>query len=321
MKVLLTGSTGYIGKRLKKLLLQDQDIDLRLYVRDKSKLQLDQNDNVEIFEGDTFDKAKLKEALNGVDTAYYLIHSLDNEEYKDLDKKSAQNFIEIAEACGVKKIIYLGGLGVKDQNTSEHLLSRIETGEILSSSKSVQTIWIRAGVIIGSGSTSFEIIRSLVEKLPIMTTPIWVSTKAQPIAVEDVLRYLCSSLKLPEEKNLVIDIGSEQLTYKEMMEQTAQVLKLKRTLVPVPFLSIDLSSHWLRIFTPVQFSVVKALIEGLKSEVLIQNDNASKYFPMINPMPYKRAVKKAINDIETNLVASRWCSSNCDDIDCKDPCK
>ncbi len=310
MKVLLTGSTGYIGRRLKKRLLQDHDVDLRLLVRDKRKLSSFALENSEVVEGDTFDIDKLRIALRDVDVAYYLIHSLNSKDYKDLDKKSAQNFIDIAQECGVKKIIYLGGLGIKDENTSEHLLSRIETGEILSSSDTVQTIWIRAGVIIGSGSTSFEIIRNLVEKLPIMTTPTWVSTKAQPIAIEDVLRYLYGSLKLKKEENIIIDIGSEQLTYKEMMKQTAQVLRLKRYLIPVPFLSINLSSYWLNIFTPIPFSVAKSLIKGLKSEVIIQNDNAKKYFPMITPIPYKRAVLKAKNEIESHQVVSRWCDSD-----------
>jgi uncharacterized protein YbjT (DUF2867 family) len=235
-----------------------------------------------------------------------LIHSLSNENYKDLDKISAQNFLDIAQECNVKRVIYLGGLGVKNDSTSTHLLSRIETGEILSSSNSVQTIWLRAGVIIGSGSASFEIIRNLTEKLPIMTTPRWVDTKAQPIAVEDVLEYLHSSLYLQESKNLMIDIGSEQLSYKEMMEKTAKALDLKRMLIPLPFMSINISSYWLNLFTPVPFSIAKALIEGLKSEVVIQNDNAKKYFPNIKPISYESAVKNAIKEIEENQVISRW---------------
>ncbi|RXK14184.1 epimerase [Halarcobacter mediterraneus] len=306
MKVLLTGSTGYIGRRLKRKLLENKEITLRVYVRNKKTLSKDINKNFEIFEGDTFDKEKLKKALTGIDVAYYLIHSLSRDNYKDLDKISAQNFIDIAQQCGVKKVIYLGGLGVKNEQTSEHLLSRIQTGEILSSKKDIQTIWIRAGVIIGSGSTSFEIIRNLTEKLPIMTTPKWVNTKAQPIAVDDVLKYLEQSLYLKEKKNLIIDIGSEQLTYKQMMLLTAKVLKLKRIIIPLPFLSINLSSYWLNLFTPVQFKVAKALIEGLKSEVIIQNNNARKYFPGINPLSYEKAVKKAVKEIKMNQVISRW---------------
>ncbi|MDT8338067.1 MAG: SDR family oxidoreductase [Sulfurimonas sp.] len=306
MKVLLTGANGYIGRRLKNILKNQKNVELRVFVRNKNSFSEDKNKNIEIVEGDTFDKESLKRALQGVDTAYYLIHSLSKENYKDLDKLSAQNFIDAAEECGVKRVIYLGGLGVKNSDTSKHLLSRIETGEILSSSNSVQTIWVRAGVIIGSGSASFEIIRNLVEKLPVMITPKWVDTYAQPIAVDDVVSYLLSSLYLEYDKNLVVDIGAKKMMYKEMMLETAEALGLKRYLFAVPFMSITLSSYWLNLFTPVPFSVAKALIEGLKSEVTIQNENAEKYFANITPMSYIDAVKKAVLEIEQNQVISRW---------------
>lgn len=305
MKVLLTGSTGYIGRRLKQELLNDENIELKLLVRNKKSIS-SLNENAQVVEGDTFNKESLKEALKDVEVAYYLIHSLSNENYKDLDKISAQNFVDIANECGVKRIIYLGGLGVKNENTSEHLLSRIETGEILSSNKNLQTIWLRAGVIIGSGSASFEIIRNLTEKLPIMTTPKWVNTKAQPIAVSDVLSYLYNSLYLDVKENLIVDIGSEQLSYKNMMLKTAKVLGLKRILITLPFMSINLSSYWLNLFTPVPYAVAKALVEGLKSEVIIQNDHAKKYFPNIIPISYEEAVSNAIKEIEANQVISRW---------------
>ncbi len=305
MKILLTGSTGYIGRRLKQKLLNDENIELKLLVRNKKSVS-SVDKNVEIIEGDTFDKESLRQALKDVEIAYYLIHSLSNENYKDLDKTSAQNFLDVANECGVKRIIYLGGLGVKNENTSEHLLSRIETGEILSSNKNVQTIWVRAGVIIGSGSASFEIIRNLTEKLPVMTTPKWVDTKAQPIAVNDVLSYLHNALYLDMKENLIVDVGSEQLSYKNMMLKTAKALGLKRYLITLPFMSINLSSYWLNLFTPVPYAVAKALIEGLKSEVVIQNDNAKKYFPNITPISYEDAVKNAIKEIENNQVISRW---------------
>ena len=305
MKILLTGSTGYIGRRLKQKLLEDKNIKLRLLVRNKKSV-CELEKKVEIIEGDTFNKDALKIALQDVDTAYYLIHSLSNENYKDLDKISAQNFLDIANECGVKRIIYLGGLGVKNEHTSEHLLSRIETGEILSSNKNVQTIWFRAGVIIGSGSASFEIIRNLTEKLPVMTTPKWVNTMAQPICIDDVLSYLQEAITLDTKENLIVDIGSKALTYKEMMIGTANALGLKRIIVPLPFMSINISSYWLNLFTPVPFSVAKALIEGLKSEVTIQNDNAKKYFPNIVPISYEDSVRNAIKEIEENQVISRW---------------
>ncbi len=313
MKVLLTGSTGYIGRRLKKKLLEDKNIDLRLLVRNINGLSSDVANNVEIIQGDTFDTESLKIALKDVDIAYYLIHSLNKDNYKDLDRLSAQNFLDIAVSCNVKRIIYLGGLGVKNSDTSEHLLSRIETGEILSSNKNIQTIWIRAGIIIGSGSASFEIVRNLTEKLPVMTTPKWVDTKAQPVAVDDVLLYLQNSLYLQTTDNLVVDIGSEKLSYKNMMLKTAKVLGLKRVIIPLPFMSINISSYWLNLFTPVPFSVAKALIEGLKSEVVIQNDNAKKYFPNITPISYEEAVSNAIKEIENDQVISRW-NDNFDNV-------
>jgi uncharacterized protein YbjT (DUF2867 family) len=306
MKVLLTGANGYIGRRLKHLLLEHTDIELKIFVRNKKSLSKEVVQRYEVIEGDTFDIEALKKALEGVDAAFYLIHSLNKEDYKNLDKISAQNFIETAELCGVKRVIYLGGLGVKNENTSKHLLSRLETGEILSSSKKVQTIWIRAGVIIGSGSASFEIIRNLVEKLPLMITPKWVNTYAQPIAVDDVIKYLVSSLYLDYGTNITVDIGSKKMTYKDMMLQTAAALGLKRHLIPVPFMSINLSSYWLNLFTPVPFTVAKALVEGLKSEVTIQNNNAKKYYPDIKPISYTEAVKKAVYEIEQNQVISRW---------------
>lgn len=253
MKVLLTGANGYIGRRLKNLLKDQKDIELRVFVRNKNSFSEDKNKNIEIIEGDTFDKEALKRALQGVDTAYYLIHSLSKDNYKDLDRLSAQNFIDVAEECGVKRVIYLGGLGVKNSDTSEHLLSRIETGEILSSSTAVQTLWVRAGVIIGSGSASFEIIRNLVEKLPVMITPKWVDTYAQPIAVDDVINYLFSSLYLEHDKNLVVDIGAKKMMYRDMMLETAEALGLKRYLIAVPFMSITLSSYWLKSFYTCSF--------------------------------------------------------------------
>lgn len=306
MNVLLTGSTGYIGRRLKQKLLENPNINLSLLVRNKNTVSVHSKKSIKIIQGDTFNKQSLHEALEGIEVAFYLIHSLNNENYKNLDRISAQNFIDVAASCGVKKVIYLGGLGVKNEHTSQHLLSRIETGEILSSNPKVQCIWVRAGVIIGSGSASFEIIRNLVEKLPVMTTPKWVSTKAQPIAVEDVLKYLESSIDLNYTENIIVDIGCEQLSYGDMILQTAQVLGLRRYLLKVPYMSINISSYWLNIFTPVPFSVAKALIEGLESEVIIQNDNAQRFFPNIQPMDYKSAVAQAIKEIEQNQVISRW---------------
>lgn len=303
MKVLLTGANGYIGRRLKQTLLHE-DITLRLLVRNPKSL--DPDVGVEVAQGDTFDPESLDRALEGVDVAYYLIHSLQHKNYKELDRQSAQNFLDAAIRQGVKRIIYLGGLGVKE-HASEHLLSRIETGKVLSSQlDKIQTIWLRAGVIIGSGSASFEIIRHLTEKLPVMVTPKWVNTLAQPIGVDDVIAYLNASKDLDVKDNLVVDIGSEKMTYKEMMLGCADVLGLKRWIFPLPVLTINLSSYWLNFFTPVPFTVARSLIEGLSSEVVIQNEHAKKYFSNIKPMGFQAAVQRAIQKMEENQVFSRW---------------
>ena len=303
MKVLLTGANGYIGRRLKQTLL-NEDVSLRLLVRNPKSLDPDLG--VEVAKGDTFDSASLERALEGIDIAYYLIHSLQHKNYKELDRQSAQNFLDAAIKKGVKRIIYLGGLGVKE-HASEHLLSRIETGEILSSKPDqIETVWIRAGVIIGSGSSSFEIIRHLTEKLPVMVTPKWVKTLAQPIGVDDVITYLNASKDLAIKGNLVVDIGSEKMTYKEMMLGCASALGLRRWIFPLPVLTINLSSYWLNFFTPVPYTVARSLIEGLSSEVVIQNDHAQQYFPHIHPIGFEAAVRKSIQEMEENQVFSRW---------------
>jgi len=303
MKVLLTGANGYIGRRLKEKLLTEE-VSLRLLVRNPKSLS--PNIKAEVFQGDAFNIVSLEEALEGIDVAYYLIHSLQEKNYRELDKQSAQNFLDAAIKKKVKKIIYLGGLGIKE-HASTHLLSRIETGEILSSKEGeIETIWIRAGVIIGSGSASFEIIRHLTEKLPVMVTPKWVKTLAQPIGVDDVVAYLLAAKDLSLEENIVVDIGSQKMTYKEMMLSCAQALGLRRWIFPLPILTIQLSSYWLNFFTPVPYNVARSLIEGLSSEVIVQNDNAKKYFPSITPMSFDKAVKKAIQEMEENQVFSRW---------------
>ncbi len=304
MKVLLTGAAGYIGRRLKHRLLKDEDIELRLFV--KKGQALSQKQNIEVVEGSTFDIESLDTALRGIDVAYYLIHSMESKNFREMDKKSAQNFLDACVRAGVKRIIYLGGLGEKE-SASEHLLSRIEMGETLSQKEGVvQTIWFRAGVIIGSGSASFEIIRHLVEKLPFMITPKWVNTLCQPSAERDVIEYLALAAKLEYDKNVIVDIGAKAMSYRELLEGYAKAAGLKRTVVPVPFFSPKLSSYWLTLMTPVPYSVAAALIEGLKSEVVVKNNMAQKLFGQIKPMSYHEAVKMAIDEIQNAQVISRW---------------
>lgn len=313
MNILLTGANGYIGRLLKRELLKDSGIHLRLLVRNANTQSPQSRERCEIIQGNTFDEESLYKALEGIDVAYYLIHSLSHKNFKELDRRSAENFLEAAIRAGVKRIIYLGGLGVKE-NASEHLLSRIETGEILSSRPDViQCIWIRAGVIIGSGSASFEIIRNLTQKLPVMITPKWVKTMAQPVGVQDVIAYLRDSRDVNTDQNLMVDIGCEAMSYGDMMRGVAEVMGLKRRLIPVPVLTPNLSSYWLMFFTPVPFTVAKSLIEGLSSEVTIQNDAAKSYFD-IHPVSFKEAVAIALQEIESNQVYARWSDAGDGDI-------
>jgi uncharacterized protein YbjT (DUF2867 family) len=323
-RVLITGATGYIGRRLKNRLLDYPELQVRVFVRNARKVQEKVRQQIEIVEGDTFNLEKLAQALKDIDVAFYLIHSMGaDKDFSDLDRKSAENFREACIAARVSKIIYLGGLGVKE-TASKHLLSRIETGEVLSARPDkVTTIWIRAGIIIGAGSKSFEILRNLVQKLPVMVTPKWVSTRTQPISVDDVLLYLINSIWLKTSENLVVDIGSETMSFRDMMSAAARVMGLKRYILPLPVLTPRLSSYWLILFTPVPYKIAAALIEGLKSETVQQNDNAKRFFPEIKPLSFEGSVRRAIEEIETEQVISRWCDSSggesCDIIYQDDP--
>ncbi len=311
LRILLTGATGYIGRRLQALLEQDENVRLRTFVRNTRKAAIPSGGSIEIHEGSTLDPDSLAGALENIDVAYYLIHSMGAAgDFEALDRKSAENFREAAIRSSVKRIIYLGGLGDK-ATASKHLRSRLETGEILSARPDdIQTIWFRAGIIIGSGSASFEIIRDLIQKLPIMITPRWVRTLTQPIGVSDVLQYLYQARKGAMDGNKIVDIGSEIMSFKDMMSRAAREMKLRRTYLPVSFLSPGLSSLWLRLFSPVSSRIARALVEGLKSETVIRNDNAERYFPGISPLTFEKSVRIALEEIEKNQVISRWCDSS-----------
>jgi uncharacterized protein YbjT (DUF2867 family) len=309
--VLVTGASGYIGRRLYQRLLADDALHVRLLVRNARKLPEAAGGRAEIVEGDTFHPEALSRALAGIEVAFYLIHSMGaGRDFEQLDRQSAVNFREACISAGVKRIIYLGGLGVTE-TASKHLRSRLETGEILSGRpEAIQTLWFRAGIIIGSGSASFEIIRNLVQKLPIMITPRWVGTLTQPIGVSDVIDYLAAAVRLPAAGNLVIDIGASRMTFREMLHASARVMGLRRLIIGVPVLSPRLSSYWLVLFTPVPYRVAAALVEGLKSETVKQNDNAGRFFPAIIPMSYGQAMMVALAEIEHEQVVSRWCDSS-----------
>lgn len=308
MHILLTGADGYIGRRLKRVLMLQKGLSLRLMVRHRPSLSSDVRSDIEVVQADVLKKETLDAALEGIDVAYYLIHGLARPNYQELDRLSAQNFLEAAIRNKVKTIIYLGGLGEKS-SASEHLLSRIETGEILSSRPdAVRCLWFRAGVIIGSGSASFEIIRNLVQKLPIMITPRWVESLITPIGVDDVIGYLDDAKTLNTLQNEIIDIGSETMSYGELMLRVAAAMGLRRRLIPVPLLTPKLSSYWLTIFTPVPYSVASSLIEGLKSEVVMSNNRAAELFNR-HPITLEASVDKAIEEIRTHQIISRWSDS------------
>ncbi len=311
LTVLLTGATGYIGRRLKDHLLQRNDVKLRLLVRNPAKLSLSLGKQAEIIAGDTFDLSVLEQALRGVDVAYYLIHSMGaGADYAAQDRLSAENFRNACIAAGVGRIVYLGGLGAR-HSSSEHLLSRLETGDILSANDGkVQTLWFRAGVIIGAGSASFEIIHDLTQNLPVMVAPKWLKTKTQPIAVDDVLAYLEAAVDVAVKGNLMVDIGSDITDFRGLLTHAAASMKLKRLVITVPFFSPKLASYWLVFVTRVPFSISSALIQGLKSETVVENDNAQRYFPQIQPISLPQAFDAARQEVEHAQVLSRWCDSS-----------
>lgn len=309
-KVFIAGATGFVGRRVLKELV-NSDLKISVLLRNKFKLESDLRERVDIYEGDILDSGVLNSALKDVHTALYLVHMMgESEEYAERERNAAENFLKICIKNGVKRIVYLGGLGEKE-TCSKHLLSRYVTGEILSSApEKVKTIWFRAGVIIGSGSASFEIIRSLVDKLPVMVAPKWVNTLTSPVFIGDVTRYIVSSVLTEKDIHGQIDIGMKPMTFKDMVLRTGKVMGLKRFMITVPVLTPRLSSYWLILFSPVNFMIAKELVMGLKSESVKSNNLAEEYFPEIQVTDFEEAVKISINEIERDQVISRWSDSS-----------
>lgn len=311
--VLVTGATGYIGGRLVPELLT-AGYRVRVMARQPRHLtNREWFDQVEIIYGDASSPESLIPALPGVDVAYYLIHSLGaGETFESLDRIDAHNFAEAAYAAHVQRIIYLGGLYPKEEKLSPHLQSRKEVGEILLAS-GVPTTVLRAAVIIGSGSLSFEMLRYLTERLPILIAPNWVDSRIQPIAVRDVLHYLVQSAAMSPEINQGFDIGGpDVLTYREMMMVYAKVAGLKsRKIISLPYLSPSLSSHWVGLVTPVPKKIARALMESLIHEVICKEHNISFYIP--NPKGgltnFSTAVELALQRIQDGRVTTRWASA------------
>ena len=310
MRHLITGATGYIGGRLApRLLDEDGDGSVRVLVRDPAKLRdVPWARRAEVVRGDLLDADSVRKACEDVDVVYFLVHSLVEDDFATLDRRAAQIVAEAARDAGVRRIVYLGGLH-PDGQLSTHLASRREVGEILMAS-GVPTAVLQAAVVLGSGSASFEMLRYLTERLPVMVTPRWVGSRIQPIAVRDVLRYLVGAARLPADVNRTFDIGGpDVLTYRDMMSRYAMVAGLpKRRVVPVPVLTPRLSAHWVNVVTPVPKAIARPLIDSLVHEVVCREQDILEYVP--DPpegrIGYDRAVELALAKIGAGDVETRW---------------
>jgi uncharacterized protein YbjT (DUF2867 family) len=305
--ILVTGATGYVGGRLVPRLIE-KDYTVRCLARDALRL-INRWEGVEIVQGDVLNEASLNGIFKGIDTAYYLIHSMGgDDEFSKSDIIAAENFVRAAEKQGVKRIIYLGGLGSHEENLSKHLSSRLQTGDTLRKFN-IPVTEFRAGVIVGSGSLSFEMIRYLTERLAVMITPKWVNTRTQPIAIRDVLRYLIDALQVEETKGEIIEIGGEDiLTYKELMSIYAEVRGLKRYFIKVPVLTPRLSSHWIGLVTPLPSRIAKPLVAGLKTELICKSKKAKELFGF-KTISYSEAVKLALQRNKEGKTETIWFSS------------
>ena len=305
--ILVSGATGYVGGRLVPRLLAAGHR-VRCLVRDPSRLEgRDWLPHVEVATGDVLRPAGLAEALAGVDVAYYLIHSMaGGKGFHERDVTAARGFARAAAAAGVSRIVYLGGLGDPAADISAHLRSRQDTGDALREA-GVPVSELRAAVVVGSGSISFEMIRYLTERLPVMICPKWVYTKVQPIGVDDLLRYLVETLDVPDSAGRVIEVGGADVrTYGDMMLGYAQARGLRRRLQPVPVLTPVLSSYWVHLVTPIPSTIARPLIEGLGSEVIVRDDTARRLFPDIHPVDYMTAVRAAVATLESGVVETSW---------------
>lgn len=306
----IAGATGYIGGRLAPALLEE-GYSLRCLVRDPRKLgdrDWAASGQVEIQKADLTDRASLTEALRGCVAGFYLVHSMMSagSDYAERDLQLARTFAEASRDAGVERIIYLGGLGETGQDLSRHLASRREVEAALASAGVPVTVF-RAAMIIGSGSASFEILRYLVQRLPVMITPKWVSTPCQPISVENVLTYLVESLGKPETTGQVYDIGGPDImNYNQIMRVMADELKLpRRIIIPVPVLTPRLSSWWIQFITPLSHSIARPLAEGLKNPVVCRDDRITKIIPQ-RLLSLREAIKAAVQQVSTMEVETNW---------------
>ncbi|MFL1011522.1 SDR family oxidoreductase [Flavisericum labens] len=307
MTILVTGATGYIGKRLIHFLLNEGHT-VVCVVRDRLRADKSytEEDNVYVFEGDFLKPETLKDIPKDIDVAYYLIHSMSNssKDFESLEEQCANNFKTCIETTNTKQVVYLSGI-TNEEKLSKHLQSRKNVEDLLASKKYALTIF-KAGIIVGSGSSSFEIIRDLVEKLPFMIAPKWLNTKTQPIAVRDVLTFLSKAAGNEELFNKTYDIfGPEIITYKDMLLQFAEVRDLKRYILTVPVMTPKLSSYWLYFVTSTSYKLAATLVDSMGVQIIGKPSNINKNLK-VDPIPYKKAVKLAFEKIEQNSIISSW---------------
>ena len=302
--VLLTGATGYVGGRLLPE-LERAGHRVRCLARRPEYLRARAAPETEIVGGDVQDPESLRAALRGVEVAYYLVHSMGSAGgFEEEDRRGARHFAEAAREAGVRRIVYLGGLG-GDDALSAHLSSRHEVGRILRES-GVETLELRASIIIGSGSLSFAMARSLVDKLPVMVTPRWVRVLAQPISIEDVLAYLVAAADVEATGSRVFEIGgADRVSYLGIMKEYARQRGLRRWILPVPFLSLRLSSLWLGLVTPVYARVGRKLIESARNETVVRDDAALRAFP-IRPRGIRASIERALVNEDERFARTRW---------------
>lgn len=304
-RVLICGANGYVGSRL-AMAIEKLGRPLRLMARRLEFVKKNQPSHAEWVEADLLKPETLPAAFAGIDTAYYLVHSMAaDQDYAQLDKKAARNFVTAAQQAGLKRVIFLGGLGSDQSSLSKHLKSRHQTGDILREGN-FQVIEFRASIIIGPGSLSFELIRSLVERLPIMITPKWVHIETQPIFIEDVIDYLISALDMQLANNAIFEIGgSEVVSYGDLMREYARQRGLHRLMIPVPFLTPHLSSWWLQLVTPIYARVGQQLIASLVNRTVLSHFEAQEAFK-IKPIGYRQAIIRAREMEELDFCGIRW---------------
>ena len=304
-RVLVTGATGYVGGRLWRK-LEEGGVHVRCMARDPLSLADKVGETTEVVRADIFSVSSLEAALEGIETAYYLIHSMGSAgNFEEADREGARNFAQAAERAGVKRVIYLGGLGDASEELSPHLRSRHEVGEILRSTK-VAVLELRASIVLGAGSLSFEMIRALVDRLPVMITPRWVEVEAQPIGIDDLLSYLIEAITAPLPESRVFEIGGpERLSYGQLMNEYAAIKGLRRFMIRVPVLTPRLSSLWLGLVTPLYARIGKKLIESIVHPTVVQDQSALETFK-VRPITIKESITRGIDEGQRQAAQTRW---------------